>query len=81
MRKRKIWCVALSLIIPALATRAHLGTRRIAIAYGLGALGYAVGLAGSALFDLPSGAVIVWTLAACGVVGSLALRAPRTAAA
>ena len=47
------------------------------IAYGLGALGYALGLALSALFDLPSGAVIVWTLAACALVGAIALR-PRS---
>jgi zinc/manganese transport system permease protein len=26
----------------------------------------------SALFDLPSGAVIVWTLAACTLLGALA---------
>jgi zinc/manganese transport system permease protein len=31
-------------------------------------VGYALGLALSALFDLPSGAVIVWTLAACGLL-------------
>ena len=34
---------------------------------GVGALGYALGLALSALLDLPSGAMIVWTLAAAGV--------------
>jgi len=28
----------------------------------------------SALFDLPSGAVIVWTLAACGLAAALLLR-------
>jgi zinc/manganese transport system permease protein len=46
------------------------------IGYGLGTVGYALGLALSALFDLPSGAVIVWTLAMCGIVGALALRSP-----
>ena len=35
---------------------------------------YAIGLALSALFDLPSGAVIVWTLAACALVGAMTLR-------
>ena len=68
-----VYLVFSSLIIPALATRAHhTGRRRYGIAYGVGALGYALGLALSALFDLPSGAVIVWTLAACALVGALA---------
>ena len=62
-----VYLVFSSLIIPALATRAHRGPRRRVVAYAVGALGYALGLALSALFDLPSGAVIVWTLAACGI--------------
>ena len=69
-----VYLVFSSLIIPALGTRQHSGRRRYAIAYGIGALGYASGLALSALFDLPSGAVIVWTLAACAL---LAGRLPR----
>ena len=69
-----VYLVFSSLIIPALATRAQQGRRRYGIAYGLGVAGYALGLALSALFDLPSGAVIVWTLAACAVAGALALR-------
>lgn len=62
-----VYLVFSSLIIPALGTRAHGGRRRLAVAYGLGAAGYALGLALSALFDLPSGAVIVWTLALCAL--------------
>jgi zinc/manganese transport system permease protein len=69
-----VYLVFSSLIIPALATRAFSGTRRTVVGYGLGAAGYAAGLALSALFDLPSGAVIVWTLAACATVGATALR-------
>ena len=69
-----VYLVFSSLIIPALATRAQQGRRRYGIAYGLGVAGYALGLALSALFDLPSRAVIVWTLAACAVAGALALR-------
>lgn len=69
-----VYLVFSSLIIPALATRAQQGRRRYGIAYGLGVAGYALGLALSALFDLPSGAVIVWTLAACAVAGTLAFR-------
>ena len=59
-----VYLVFSSLIIPALATRQLQGRRRHVTAYAIGALGYASGLTLSALFDLPSGAVIVWTLAA-----------------
>ncbi|MEO8080770.1 MAG: metal ABC transporter permease [Caldimonas sp.] len=69
-----VYLVFSSLIIPALATRALRGRRRHVVAYGLGALGYALGLALSAVFDLPSGAVIVWALAACAIGGSALLR-------
>ena len=62
-----VYLVFSSLIVPALATRGWTGRRRLAIAYALGAAGYILGLVLSALFDLPSGAVIVWTLAACGL--------------
>ena len=69
-----VYLVFSSLIIPALGTRAHSGPRRMRLAYGIGAVGYALGLALSAVFDLPSGAVIVWTLAACALVGALLIR-------
>ena len=62
-----VYLVFSSLIIPALGTRGFTGKRRLVWAYALGAAGYALGLALSALFDLPSGAVIVWALAACGL--------------
>ena len=73
-----VYLVFSSLIIPALGTRAHYGPRRYAVAYGLGVMGYASGLALSAVLDLPSGAVIVWALAACALVGALALRSAAT---
>jgi zinc/manganese transport system permease protein len=73
-----VYLVFSSLIIPALATRRLGGGRRIGIAYGLGAIGYAMGLALSAVFDLPSGAVIVCTLAACALGATMALRAGRS---
>jgi zinc/manganese transport system permease protein len=69
-----VYLVFASLIIPALATRSWRGPRRHVLGYAVGALGYALGLALSALFDLPSGAVIVWTLAACAIGAALALR-------
>jgi zinc/manganese transport system permease protein len=69
-----VYLVFSSLIIPALGTLAYQGPRRFAWAYGLGAGGYALGLALSALLDLPSGALIVWTLAACAIVLTLLTR-------
>jgi zinc/manganese transport system permease protein len=67
-----VYLVFSSLIIPALATRRMTGARRIWMAYALGAVGYALGLALSAVLDLPSGAVIVCTLAVCAIVTGLA---------
>ena len=58
-----VYLVFAGLIIRALGTRARAGRRRLAVAYGLGATGFADGLALSALFDLPSGAVVIWALA------------------
>jgi zinc/manganese transport system permease protein len=63
-----VYLVFSSLIIPALATGRLAGRTRYAAGYALGAGGYALGLALSALFDLPSGAVIVWALAACALL-------------
>jgi zinc/manganese transport system permease protein len=58
-----VYLVFASLIIPALAGRFHPARRQLAVGYGVGVLGYALGLALSAVFDLPSGAVVVWALA------------------
>lgn len=65
-----VYLVFSSLIIPALATRSRTGENRYRMAYAIGVAGYACGLALSALLDLPSGAVIVWTLAACALMGA-----------
>lgn len=62
-----IYLVFASLIIPALAVRTLPAHRRLAVGYLIGALAYLVGLALSAQFDLPSGAVIVWVLAGMGL--------------
>jgi zinc/manganese transport system permease protein len=63
-----VYLVFTSLIVPALATRAMRGRARLVAGYLVGAAGYAIGLALSALLDLPSGAVIVWSLTTCAVV-------------
>ncbi len=59
-----VFLVFASLIIPALAIRNMGGAPALIAGYTLGAAGYALGLVLSALFDLPSGAVVVWSLAA-----------------
>lgn len=63
-----VYLVFASLIIPALSTRMLPGTNGLVIALLVGLFGYIFGLVLSALFDLPTGAVIVWTLAGLGIV-------------
>ncbi|HVT33455.1 MAG TPA: metal ABC transporter permease [Rhodanobacteraceae bacterium] len=67
-----VYLVFASLIVPALATTGIEGARRrLAWAYATGIAGYVSGLVLSAIFDLPSGAMIVWTLVACGIVARI----------
>ena len=66
-----VYLVFASLIVPALATVRMQGRRQLAFAYAIGISGYVSGLALSAIWDLPSGAMIVWTLAACALLGQL----------
>jgi zinc/manganese transport system permease protein len=76
-----VYLVFSSLIIPALATRRMRDGRRIWMAYALGAVGYALGLALSAVLDLPSGAVIVCTLAVCAIATGALVSSAKTATA
>jgi zinc/manganese transport system permease protein len=62
-----VYLVFASLIIPALASRFFALRSQLTIAYIIGVLGYALGLTCSAIFDLPSGAVVVWALALIGI--------------
>jgi zinc/manganese transport system permease protein len=66
-----VYLVFASLIVPALATTGMSGKRQLVAAYGVGILGYVTGLTLSAIFDLPSGAMIVWTLAGCALLAQL----------
>lgn len=66
-----VYLVFASLIVPALATVRMQGRRQLALAYAIGIGGYVSGLALSAIWDLPSGAMIVWTLAGCALLGQL----------
>jgi zinc/manganese transport system permease protein len=56
-----LYLVFATLIVPPLATRT-MQRGRLAAAWGIGALGYAIGLVASTALDLPSGPVIVWAL-------------------
>lgn len=70
-----IYLVFSSLIIPALASRR--ATRlRLAKAYAVGGLGYLFGLIASTIFDLPTGAVVVWAMAIVGIAFASLERAP-----
>jgi zinc/manganese transport system permease protein len=60
-----VYLVFASLIVPALSTHKLL-RNRIAIAYAVGAMGYAAGLLLSVWLDLPTGAAIVWAMALTG---------------
>lgn len=74
-----VYLVFSSLIIPALASR-NATRLRLAKAYAVGGLGYLFGLVASTLFDLPTGAIIVWAMAIVGIVFSSLERAvPRPA--
>ncbi|TAM43950.1 MAG: metal ABC transporter permease [Gammaproteobacteria bacterium] len=63
-----IYLVFASLIVPALATRRLTGWRQLLWGYATGVAGYATGILASALFDLPTGAVTVWTLTLAAVI-------------
>ena len=56
-----IYLVFASLIIPALGSFGH--RKSLLTGYMIGGTGYGVGLFLSSLMDLPSGAVIVWSIA------------------
>jgi zinc/manganese transport system permease protein len=73
-----VYLVFATLIIPTLATIKLQGKRRLWVTYLVAVAGYVLGLLGSALFDLPTGPLIVWTLAVVGGVALLMLRHQRS---
>ena len=58
-----VYLVFACLIIPALATRRLQGKGRLFTGYLLGSVAFVAGIVLSAIFDLPTGAVTVWTMA------------------
>lgn len=70
-----VYLVFASLILPGLATRRLRGRARLAAGYLIGVLSYLSGILVSALLDLPTGAVIVWTMTAIAIVGGFIIGA------
>jgi zinc/manganese transport system permease protein len=70
-----VYLVFASLMVPALATRS-LAKHALAAGYAIGLVGYVAGLLLSAVYDLPTGAVIVWTLTLAGLVAAPLLAQP-----
>ncbi|HEX6260407.1 MAG TPA: metal ABC transporter permease, partial [Woeseiaceae bacterium] len=50
---------------------------RLLVSYTIGALGFVAGIVLSLLFDLPTGAIVVWAMAAVAVIAGFALSEPR----
>lgn len=64
-----IYLVFASLIIPALATTGIRRGNRLVAGYAIGAVSYLAGIVLSFVLDLPTGAVIVWSMAAVALLG------------
>jgi zinc/manganese transport system permease protein len=71
-----VYLVFSTLIIPALASRN--ATHQLTSAYTVGAVGYFAGIVLSTITDLPTGALIVWTMAAIGLAAAGLTRARRS---
>jgi zinc/manganese transport system permease protein len=63
-----IYLVFASLIIPALATKGLRRGNRLMLGYLVGAVSYLGGIIISFYMDLPTGAVIVWSMAAVAIL-------------
>lgn len=68
-----VYLVFASLIVPALATIGYSVKSGLGLSVIIGVSGYASGLIVSALLDLPSGAVIVWAIAASALLIKIAI--------
>jgi len=75
-----LYLVFATLIVPPLATR-RMARGRLAAAWTIGVVGYAGGLLVSTATDLPSGAVIVWSLVVAGLAWYPFTRPARAVAA
>lgn len=69
-----VYLVFTTLIVPAVATYRHSASRQLTLGYALAIGSYLAGLAVSVVTDLPSSAVIVWTMAMLGLLVLLVVR-------
>ena len=70
-----VYLVFVSLIVPALATQRIKGRAAALVGVGLGALGYALALVASLVWDVPSGPAVVWAMVAVAIgFGSIVSR-------
>ena len=74
-----IYLVFASLIIPALATLRLRRGNRLLIGYVIGGLSYFVGIVASSLLDLPTGAIIVWSMAVISLIAGFLISKKRPA--
>ncbi|MGH8249786.1 MAG: metal ABC transporter permease [Steroidobacteraceae bacterium] len=74
-----VYLVFTTLIVPAVATYRYAANRHLAIGYALTVASYIAGLAVSVVTDLPSSAVIVWTMAVLGLLVHLSGPGPARA--
>lgn len=72
-----IYLVFASLIIPALATANLKSGNRLTVGYLIGGLSYFAGIVLSSLFDLPTGAIIVWSMAIIALIVGFSLANKR----
>lgn len=68
-----IYLVFSSLIIPALATRGLSPRQQLPAAWCIGLVAYITGIGLSMVYDYPTGALIVWSMAAWAVAGACTL--------
>lgn len=74
-----IYLVFASLIIPALATTGIRRGSRLLAGYVVGGVAYLIGIVVSFLLDLPTGAVIVWSMAVVALIAGLLISDKRSA--
>ncbi len=74
-----IYLVFASLIIPALATTGIRKGNRLVAGYLIGGVSFFIGIAASVLLDLPTGAVIVWSMAAVALLVGFLISDKRAA--
>ena len=72
-----IYLVFASLIVPALATYGIKKGNRLVAGYIVGGVSYLAGILLSVIFDLPTGAIIVWTMAATAMLAGVVISDKR----